>query len=543
MNESKADLILRSGRVWRGVGDGFTEAVAVSRGRVMAAGNDGDIDGLVGPETRVIDLRGRLAIPGINDAHMHLLPLGLAQREVDVRPGRAATVPALLEQVRLGVASHAPGEWVYGRGYDHYLMAEKRHPLREELDLVAPDNPVYIKRCCGHMGVANSAALICAGITEATPQPDGGHRELQNGRLTGLLQERAQDAIFAAMPPPDLEELVQGIEDGGNLLLAKGITSAMDAGVGMRAGFDDYLAYVRARDTGRLPVRAYLCLLGGPNGIVEQAYEAGLITGVGDNRMKIGPVKIFTDGSAGGRTAAMREPYLGDDDEHGIFCFSDGEVEAMVLDCHAKGYQLAIHAIGDAAIDQTIAAVRIALATVPAKDRRHRIEHCGFIHPEQIAEMKRLGMICAPQPIFMRQFGDAYVELLGEARAGSAYPMASWGRAGLHPAASTDSPVSDYDPFANLHAGVTRLTTGGLVIGPDERVSVEEMLGAMTWNGAYSSFDETERGRLDDGMLADIAVLSKDLFTVDPEEFLETEADLTILGGAVVHDRMGEAAG
>ena len=301
MNESKADLILRSGRVWRGVGDGFTEAVAVSRGRVMAAGNDGDIDGLVGPETRVIDLRGRLAIPGINDAHMHLLPLGLAQREVDVRPGRAATVPALLEQVRLGVASHAPGEWVYGRGYDHYLMAEKRHPLREELDLVAPDNPVYIKRCCGHMGVANSAALICAGITEATPQPDGGHRELQNGRLTGLLQERAQDAIFAAMPPPDLEELVQGIEDGGNLLLAKGITSAMDAGVGMRAGFDDYLAYVRARDTGRLPVRAYLCLLGGPNGIVEQAYEAGLITGVGDSRMKIGPVnqRLVPSGLAG----------------------------------------------------------------------------------------------------------------------------------------------------------------------------------------------------------------------------------------------------
>ncbi len=543
MNVSKADSILRGGRIWRGVGGGFAQSLAVADGRVMATGDDGDVEALAGPGTKVIELRGRLVIPGFYDAHMHLLPLGLAQREVDVRPEFAATVASLLERVRLGVASRPPGEWVYGRGYDHFLMAEKRHPRREELDLVSPRNPVYIKRCCGHMGVANSAALAAIGITEATPQPDGGHRELQNGRLTGLLQERAQEAIFAAMPPPTSAQLVQGIEDGGRLLLAKGITSAMDAGVGMRAGFADYEAYEAARDSGRLPVRAYLCLLGGPRGIVEQAHGLGLVTGVGDSRMKIGPVKIFTDGSAGGRTAAMREPYPGGGGGRGMFLYSDDEVEAMVLDCHAKGYQLAIHAIGDAAIDQTLAAVRAALEAIPAEGRRHRIEHCGFIHAAQIAEMKRLAMICAPQPVFMRQFGDAYLEVLGEERTAAAYPMASWTRAGLHPAASSDAPVSDFDPFINLHAGVTRETAGGRVVGPGERLGVEAMLGAMTWNGAYASFDEGERGRLDAGMLADMAVLSQDLFTLDPEAFMETETDLTILGGDVVHDRMGELPG
>ncbi len=149
-------------------------------------------------------------------------------------------------------------------------------------------------------------------------------------------------------------------------------------------------------------------------------------------------------------------------------------------------------------------------------------------------------MTCAPQPIFMRQFGDAYLESLGEARTAAAYPMASWTRAGLHPAASTDSPVSDYDPFANLHAGVTRRSAAGRTMGAEECLAVEDMLGAMTWNGAYSSFDETERGRLDPGMLADMAVLSKDILTIDAEEFFETRVDLTILCGGVVHDRLGE---
>ena len=541
MDNGKADTILAGGRIWCGSHAGFARALAIRDGRVAAAGDD--VDGLAGPGTRRIELRGRLAVPGFYDAHMHLLPLGLAQGEVDVRPESAPDMAALLAKVRERAARVAPGDWIYGRGYDHFLLPEKHHPLRDALDAVAPDNPVYLKRCCGHMGVANARALALAGIGEATPDPQGGHIERRDGRLTGLLQERAQSAVFAAMPPPSMDELVAAIEGGGRLLLAQGITSAMDAGVGMRAGFAEVEAYERARDEGRLPLRAYLCLLGGPEGIVDAAHARGLVTGKGDERMKIGPVKIFTDGSAGGRTAAMREPYLGGDGGCGILCFTDDEVNAMALDCHARGYQLAVHAIGDAAIDQTLAAVRGALEKIPADDRRHRIEHCGYIHPEQIAEMKRLGMVPVPQPVFMHQFGDAYIEVLGEERPAAAYPMASWIGAGLRPAMSSDSPVSDFNPFLNLYAALTRSSAGGRVIGAAERIGVAEALTAMTANGAYASFDEATRGTLEPGMAADVAVLSGDVFAIEPAAILETRADLTILAGEIVHDRLGEAAG
>ncbi|MFP6742719.1 MAG: amidohydrolase [Alphaproteobacteria bacterium] len=542
MSNDTATLILRGGRIWRGAWRGFREALAVNGGTVTAAGDWRDLEGLAGSETKIIDLAGRVVIPGFCDAHMHLLPLGLAQREVDVRPETTPDIAAIVHAVRRRVAATPPGGWVVGRGYDHFLTPEKRHPLREELDMAAPDNPVYLKRCCGHMGVANSAALRAAGIDEATPQSSGGHREMQNGRLTGLLQERAQETVYSAMPNASHEALIRGIEEGGRLLAAQGITSAMDAGVGMRAGFADMEAYQAAYKAGRLPVRTYLCLLGGPKGIVEEAHGKGLVTGVGDDYMKVGPVKIFTDGSAGGRTAAMHEPYLGEPENKGIFLFSDDEVNDMVLDVHAKGYQLAIHAIGDAAIDQTLAAVRGALEAAPAEGRRHRIEHCGFISPAQMAEMKRLGMMPAPQPVFMRQFGDAYVEVLGAERSASAYPMASWTKAGLHPAASTDSPVSDFNPFNNLRATMTRRTAGGRVLGPGECLDIETALTAMTWNGAYASFEEENRGTLDDGMLADMAVLSTDIFAAGPDEIAEAKADLTIIDGAVVHDRLGEVS-
>ncbi|MFQ5958950.1 MAG: amidohydrolase [Alphaproteobacteria bacterium] len=540
MNDTKAQTILTGGRIWCGARAGFAQALAIRDGRVAAVASNAD--GLAGPGTRSIDLRGRLAVPGFYDAHMHLLPLGLAQREVDVRPEAAPTMDDLIARVRERAAGLAPGEWIYGRGYDHFLLPGRRHPSRDALDRAAPDNPVYLKRCCGHMGVANTRALELAGIDEATPEPDGGHIGREDGRLTGLLQERAQGAVFAAMPPPSPDDLVAAIEDGGRRLLSNGITSAMDAGVGMRAGFAEIEAYRRALSERRLPVRAYLCLLGGPEGIVEEAHARGLVTGAGDERMKVGPVKLFTDGSAGGRTAAMREPYLGDDGGRGIFCYADEEVNAMALDYHAKGYQLGVHAIGDAAIDQTLAAVRSALDKAPAEGRRHRIEHCGYIHSEQIAEMKRLGMVPVPQPVFMYQFGDAYVDVLGEARPASAYPMASWIRAGLRPAMSSDAPVSDFSPFLNLYAALTRASATGRVLGADERIGVADALTAMTYNGAYASFDERGRGTLEAGKAADVAVLSDDVFRIDLEEILETRADLTLLAGEVVHDRLGEVA-
>jgi predicted amidohydrolase YtcJ len=498
---------------------------------------------LIGPATRVIDLRGRLAAPGLYESHMHLLPLGLAMVEVDVRPRRVRTLDELLAKIRARAMQAKPGEWIVARGYDQFRLDVKRHPLREELDQAAPDNPVHLVRACGHISIVNSLALRLAGIDERTPVPAGGAIEQRDGRLTGLLAENARDAVRAAMPEPTDEDLVAAIERAGAYCRSFGITSVMDAAVGMRAGYREIVAYRTAQRTGRLPVRTNQCLLGGPGGILDRAHADGLVTGTGDGMLSVGPVKIFTDGSAGGKTAAMTEPYLGSPETRGILCLGDEEMNGLVADYHAKGYQLAIHAIGDAAIQQTLDALDRALAAMPDPDRRHRIEHCGFVRPDQIERMARLRIEPAPQPVFLYDYGELYLSVVGEERAAASYPMRSWMNFGLKPAASSDAPVCDVDPFPNLYAMLTRKTAGGATLGGQEALTADEALAAYTEFGAYVNKAEHHRGRLAPGLAADVAVFSRDLLTATPEEILhDTRCDLTILDGRIVYDAADQTA-
>lgn len=536
--DMKADCILTGGRIFLGLGEPLAEALAIRGNRVLAVGKASEIEALAGHETRRIDLAGRSAIPGINDGHQHMLLFGLEQSEVNLHPTQLSTMEQLLDRIGAKAREIPPGEWILGRRYDHFHLTPARHPTAAELDRVAPDNPVYITRTCGHMGVANSRALALAGVGPDTPDPKGGELGRDDaGQPNGLLMETAQELIKNALPPLSQERLVGALELAGDLFLARGITSVTDAGLGLRQHFDDYLAYRAAADSGRLKVRTYLALTGGPNGIERQAEAERLMTGQGDERLKIGPVKLFADGSAGGKTAAMTLPYTCACDNRGLFVYSDEELNHWAETYHRKGYQLAIHAIGDAAIDQSVTAVKRALAGAPRTNHRHRIEHCGFTRPDQIADMARLGMIPAPQPIFVYEFGELYVDILGEDRPAGAYPMRSWRDAGLKPVASTDTPVSDFDPMKNLYCMVTRKTDRGRVLGQDERLSMEEALAAMTEYGAHGSFSEKEKGRLTAGQLADVAVLDRDIFAVEPEMLLETQVDMTLLDGDVVYQR------
>lgn len=539
MAMAKADLVLRGGVVFRGLREGMCSAIAIAGEHVIATGSDDDLEPLIGEATRVIELRGRAVVPGFNDAHEHLLSLGLAQLEVNLRGDVVKSLDELLRRVKERVDRAKPGEWIIGGRYDHFELDVKRHPYREELDAVAPLNPVFLKRTCGHMGVANSLALKLSGVNERTPQPPGGHMESQNGRLTGLLQERAQELVSRVVPKLPQEALIQGLEAGGRLYLSQGVTSVMDAGVGIRQGLEDYDAYVAARAAGRLPVRAYLALTGGPNGVQDKALERGLRTGLGDDWVKVGPVKLFTDGSAGGLTAAMSVPYKCACENRGIFIWTDGQVDEMVAHYNRLGLQIAIHAIGDAAIGQALSAIEKADRDVPVAGRRHRIEHCGFITKPQIATMQRFAMTLAPQPIFLFEFGDLYVDVLGDNRPHDCYPMRSWMDAGLNPAASSDAPVSDTNPFTNLYEMVTRRTNRGTPLGPHERISLPEAVHCLTWNGAHGSFSEDVKGRLVAGQLADLAVLDRDIFAVEPDGLLATQADMTIVGGGVGFDRHG----
>ncbi|KAB2706349.1 amidohydrolase [Brucella lupini] len=534
-----ADTIVYNGAIWCGYEEGTVEALAIWQGKVLATGTKDQIWSLKGDNTRLIDLKGRFATPGLNDAHLHLISIGLTLKWIDATPQAAPTLQSLLDAIREQAASAPPGAWIRARGYDQTKLDVGRHPHKSELDAVAPHNPVMVVRACGHVSIFNSKAFELAGIDENSPVPDGGLIEQKNGTLTGMVAENAQGAVRKAIPKATTEEMIEAIEAAGNLLLSYGITSVMDAAVGQVAGFDEIRAYDLAKLDKRLPVRTWLVLLGDPGpSIVEECYKAGLVSGVGDDMLTVGAVKIFLDGSAGGRTAWMSKPYLGDDDNIGVQILPDAELEALVLDAHKKGYQLACHAIGDAAIGQLITAYEKALAVHPDPDRRHRIEHCGFSTPEQHERMKKAGIYPCPQQVFIYDFGDAYISVLGEERALSSYPLKTWKDLGFKPATGSDSPVCHPNPYPNIYSMLTRETGKGTVMDTRECVTIEEALQVYTEFGAFSQKLENVKGKLVPGQVADIAVFSRNMLTAKPEEILnDTHCVLTMRDGEVVFER------
>ncbi|MCA3338988.1 MAG: amidohydrolase [Roseomonas sp.] len=535
----QADLLCYNGSVFPGVGLGFSNALAIHSGRIIALGDDAMA--IAGPDTKRIDLAGRSAIPAFNEAHMHLLPYGLGLSQVNLRAEQVRSLDELLTRIRTAASDAPRGAWILGRGYDHGALDVGRHPDMAELDKAAPDNPVFITRTCGHMGVANSAAMRLAGIGHNTPDPEGGVIERKAGRLTGLFQERAMRLVRDVMPPPSEAEMVDAIERASLHLASLGFASATDMNVGMTAGMAEIDAYETAKRSGRLPVRMWQVLAGNPEGIAADAWAAGLRPMGGDDSLRWGAVKVFADGSAGGLTAAFFEPYLASaGGGTGVFTFPDETIHDLLKLYHEQGWQLDIHAIGDAAIEQVLRGMEAAdSAAHPFTGRRHRIEHCGFVTRDQRRRMLARGILPVPQPVFMYEFGDLYVRNLGMTRAEAAYPMKTWLDEGHHPAASSDCPVSTVDPFINLYTMLTRRTNKGSVLGEAERLTLAEALHCYSWCGAYTQFAEDRRGNLAIGMQADVAILSRDIFTLDAEEILSVQVDATLRDGAPIFDRHG----
>ncbi len=537
-----ADLLIAGGRVFRGLAQGFTDAVAVKDGRVVALG--ADALAAAGAGTRRVDLGGRVAIPALNEAHMHLLPYGLGLSQVNLRAEEVRTLDEVLRRIRTAAQAAPKGAWVLGRGYDHGELDVQRQPTAQELDSAAPDNPVFIVRTCGHVGVANSAAMKLAGVGHNTPNPEGGVIVRRNGALTGEFQERAMRLVRDVMPAPDQARMVDAIGAACDHLASLGFASATDMNVGMTAGMAEVAAYDAAKAAGRLPLRMWQVLAGNPEGIAQQAWEAGMRPMQGDDSLRWGAVKVFADGSAGGLTAAFFDPYVeAVGGGTGVFTFPDEKIHALLKLYHEQGWQLDIHAIGDAAIEQVLVGMENAdSAAHPFAGRRHRIEHCGFLTRDQRRRMKARGILPVPQPTFMYEFGDLYVRNLGHERSDRAYPMKTWLDEGHHPAASSDCPVCTVDPFINLFTMVTRATNKGTVLGPEERLTPEEAVHCYTWCGAYTQFAEDRRGTLEVGMQADIAVLSADVFSIEPGAILKTQADITLRDGRPIFDRQGEMA-
>ena len=536
-----ADLVLE-GRIFRGLAGGFAEAVAVKDGHILAVGSRDEVANVAGAGTKRIALGGRVAIPAFNEAHMHLLAYGLGLTQVNLRAEEVRSLDETLTRLRAAAQAAPKGTWILGRGYDHSALDIGRHPTAAELDAAAPDNPVFITRTCGHMGVANAAALRAAGIGHNTPDPEGGVIERRGGALTGLIQERAMQLVKQAMPAPTESSMVDAIASACTNLAGMGFASASDMNVGMTAGMAEVAAFEAAKAGGRLPLRMWQVLAGNPEGIATEAWAAGLRPMDGDDSLRWGAVKVFADGSAGGLTAAFFDRYL-PADTRGVFTFPDETIHNLLRLYHEQGWQLDIHAIGDAAIEQVLCGMEYAdTPDHPFTGRRHRIEHCGFVTRHQRRRMLARGILPVPQPVFLYEFGDTYIANLGLERSQYAYPMRTWLEEGHHPAASSDSPVSTVDPFVNLFTMLTRRTNRGSILGPEEALTPEQAIHCQSWCGAFTQFAESRRGTLEPGMQADIAVLSQDVFAIDPEAVLTTQADLTLRDGHPIHDRHGELA-
>lgn len=510
-------------------------AVAIRGGRIVAVGNDEECRRAAGATAGTLDLRGRTATPGLNDAHAHPMGLGFSLSDLDISNPPCASIDDVIELVRDRAASLPAGQWMVGRGYDQGRLRELRHPTRHDLDVVSPDNPVLLIRACHHIGVANSVALNVAGIDRNSSDPDGGTIDRDNhGDPTGVLRENAFGMVQDNVGAPTEEQIAEALIAGGNAFLASGVTSAVEAVVRRP---EELRAYQRLRGENRLPIRSYLMMI--IEDTLDEMIDLGIRTGFGDDRLRIGPAKLFSDGSIGGHTARMRLPYEGTADAYGLWMQEPQVMKDRILQAHRAGFQIGIHAIGDAAIDLILDAYEEANIDFPRADTRHRIEHCSIVDERTIARIARLGVVPIPGTSFLYYFKDSYVRHLGMDRLRYAYGMATFQKHGVVAAASTDTPVAPVSATIGLQTMMTRRDMNGDPLWPEESIGLHDALRAYTVNGAYSSFEESIKGTLSPGMAGDVAIFETDLETVPPVEIGSVRIDHTILDGSLVFSRDG----
>lgn len=525
-----ADLILRNANVITlDPTRPSARAVSIWRGRIVRVGDDDSVLDDAGPTTRILDLAGATVLPGFNDAHCHPIGFGLSLEWIDVSPDRAPTLEQLLALIREAARQRPAGQWILARGYDDTRLDVQRHPTRWDLDSVTREHPVVIIRTCGHMLVANSVALARAGITRDTSDPEGGRivRDA-TGEPTGLLQERAQELVRRLIPEPTIEDLERALRNAGRVFLSLGITSVTEAGLSRP---EELRAYQNLRQCGELPVRTTVMFLIEP--LLEQVERLGLRSRFGDHWLRVGPLKLFQDGAGGARTAAMSIPYPGEPENYGITVYSQEQLDAFFLRVARLGCQAAAHAIGDRAIEMVLTAYERALQAHSLRDHRWRIEHCGMVRPDLLNRMARLRIVAVPQPAFGFYLGDSYRRNFSDDRLALAYPTRAWLEHAIPVAFSSDTPVIPPDPWVGIRAAIQRRTRGGLPFGPEQAVTLETALRCYTHGGAYATFEEGEKGILAPGYLADLTVIDRDPFTLDPEELPSIRTLLTIVDGQV----------
>ena len=514
--------------------------LAVSASRIVAL--DEETDGLEAPLRHDFG-REATVVPGFHDAHCHTTGFGLRLGELDLSSPPVESLEHLYELVGSSAAGLPAGMFVVGSGYDQNKIGG-RHPERRRLDEVAGGRPVLLKHTSGHMCVVSSAVFAMTGGAERRPIEGGLVRLDENGEPTGLLEERAQALVQALVLPRSLEELAGAIRLAHERYVTEGLTSVTDAGVaGGWIGESplELAAYQLARERGWLGVRSIVMISadvlgpvnGHPDDGVELALDAGIRTGLGDEWLRIGPLKIFSDGSLIGRTCWMEDDFADEAGNSGYPQSDPDDLRRLLVAAHTAGWQLATHAIGDRAIRFVLDCYGEALAQVPRGDHRHRVEHCGVANDEQADRLAALGVIPVPQGRFVSEIGDGMLAALGPERSAIAYRMGGFRRKGIVVPGSSDRPVVDGRPLLGIRDLVVRRTAAGVPLGQEEAVTADEALRAWTVGSAYAARCEAERGTLSVGKLADFAVLEADPREVEAGDIGDIAVLATVVGGEV----------
>lgn len=509
------------------------EAVAVQGNKIITVGTNEEILGLKDHNSEVIELNGKTLMPGFIDSHIHFTIYGTNELSMSCKTAQIQSINDLLTELRKRVAITPKGEWIRAWGYNEQKIAEKRFPTKEELDHVSMEHPILIGRICGHISAVNSYSLQLANVNENTPDPKGGRYERDvHGNLTGLLIENAHMNIFSLAAFSD-EEMKKAHEISSKHFLKKGITSIHDA---TGYGLSSLRALQYASQNGIIKQRVYAMVgsLNEAENIVEHMVNSGIYTGLGDHKFKIGPVKLFLDGSSSGPTIWTREPYKNDPDNFGVRYFNQEEVERLFIPAHKKGWQITAHAQGDAAIDMILTCIEKANHLYPRKDSRHRIEHCGIATRDLIERMKEQNIIPIPNPAFHYEFGDGYMNNYGE-RAKQMYPLRDFLKAGIPAAIASDCPVIDFSPMRGLHSAIKRKSISGQTVGENQTISLLEAIRMYTINGAYASFEENIKGSIERGKLADLILLDRPLLKSDTDELLEAQVEMTMINGEIIY--------
>ncbi len=540
----KASLIFTHGNIYTGVADAAAlgagkraEALAVLADRILAVGTRDEIMKLKGPETKIVDLDGHFVMPGFNDAHMHLASAGLEKMNLNLVGVK--TLDEFRERLRVKAEAAAPGEWVVGEGWDETLWPVKVLPTRWDLDAVSGKHPVYLERVDGHIGVANTRAMQLASVTVASRDPDGGKIDRDDaGTPNGILREKAQEAVQAAIPKPTHEKRRQAIELALADLASHGITSAQDY-----SQWEDFEIYEELENDGKLTARISEWLPFDDS--IEDLNSKRSSHPASDNLLHTGMLKGFMDGSLGSKTAALLEPYSDDPKNSGLPQYEAAKLNAMTKERVLAGYQIGFHAIGDKGVQLALDA--FAEAEKAAKegkvkaadggaDYRLRIEHAQVTTPQQILRFKDLKVIASMQPNHLLTDMNWAESRLGAKRAEHSYAWAEFLRRGVVLAFGTDYPVEPVTPFRGIYSALTRMSEDGKKsYYPAQKLNIEQAIAAYTTGSAFAEFAEKQKGKLEPGMLADLVVLDQDITAALPPKILETKVLRTVVGGQTVY--------